>query len=139
MDFILMYRHNKDGRYFEVGPGYSIIRKASGTNTLPTFETSDGVILDNLVPGYPTMNLGFGGYFIGTENFGITFGARFSYGLTDLISEEGQANHQYPANVSYATYTPSHPFSAQLVMEANLDFAYMVKAKCSNKRKILLF
>lgn len=139
LDFILMYRHNKDGRYLEVGPGYSIIKSASGSNSNDAYALADGDIRENLIDGYTTIVFGFGGYFVGTENFGITMGARFSYGLSDLISAEGQARHQYPANENYPNYSESHPFTAQLVMEANLDFAYMVKAKCSNKRKILLF
>lgn len=142
LDFILMYRHNKDGRYFEVGPGYSTIRSASGTNERPEFATLDGEISENLIKGYSILALGFGGYFVGTENFGITMGARFTYGLSDLISEKGKQNNypaHYPGTTRYTTYTQSHPFTAMLVMEANLDFAYMVKAKCSNKRKILLF
>jgi hypothetical protein len=136
LDLALLYRHNQDGRYMEVGPMYSIIKKASGTNEYD--ENIDGVIKDNFVPNYFSFVFGFGGYFIGTENFGITFGARFAYSLGDLISETGQINH-YPANEPYDTYAPSHAFSAMLVMEANLDFAYMAKAKCKNKRKLILF
>jgi hypothetical protein len=85
-----------------------------------------------------SMLFGFGGYFLGTDNFGITLGARFIYGFGDLISPSGQSKH-YPYFEQYATYKKTAPFSAMLVAEANLDFAYMAKAKCKNKRKLILF
>ncbi|MFZ5552168.1 MAG: hypothetical protein ACOZCO_03560 [Bacteroidota bacterium] len=136
LDFALLYRHNKDGRYFEAGPQFSLLKKASGTNSYDA--TVDGDVKENFVDNYTSFVFGFGGYFIGTENFGITFGARFAYTFTDVISAQGQINH-YPANQPYPTYAESHPFTAMLVMEFNWDFAYMAKAKCSNKRKLILF
>ena len=75
---------------------------------------------------------------MGTENFGITLGARFTYGLGDLISPEGKTRH-FPYYENYPTYAKTAPFTAMLVMEMNLDFAYLAKAKCKNKRKLILF
>ena len=136
LELMLMYRHNKDGRYMEIGPSYSLMKKASGTNN---FEgANDGVIRENLIDGFTSVVFGFGTYFMGTENFGITLGARFSYTFDDIISETGKTNH-YPANRPYTSYKASHPFYALLIAEANLDFAYMAKAKCKNKRKLILF
>jgi hypothetical protein len=136
LDFFLLYRHNKDGRYLEVGPAFSLVQSASGSNSWDS--SLDGEIADNLITSYPSFVFGFGSYFIGTENFGITLGARFNYGLSDLISDKGQVFH-YPANTPYPTYTASHPLYAQLVVEANYDFAYLAKAKCSNKKKVIFF
>lgn len=136
LEMALLYRNNKDGRYLEFGPSYSLVRNATGTNTLESH--NDGVIRDNLINGYTSLIFGFGTYFLGTENFGITLGARFSYTFNDLISEKGKVNH-YPANNPYPAYKASHPFYALLIAEANLDFAYMAKAKCKNKRKLILF
>lgn len=136
LDFALLYRHNKDGRYFETGPQFSLLKKATGTNS---FDASvDGIVKENFVDNYFSFVFGFGGYFIGTENFGITFGARFNYTITDVISAQGQINN-YPANEPYPVYAQSHPFTAMIVMEFNYDFAYLAKAKCSNKRKLILF
>ena len=74
---------------------------------------------------------------MGTDNFGITMGFRFNYDFSDAFTED---NMNFPAMKNYSTaYTQSHPITAMLVMEANLDFAYMAKAKCKNKRKLILF
>lgn len=135
----LLYRHNKDGRHFEVGPVYNIVQKAAlkDDNPLNSSQVSSDV-KSNLVSGYMSMLFGFGGYFLGTENFGITLGARFIYGFGDLISEKGKSTH-FPYEQSYPNYKNTAPFSAMLVAEANLDFAFWAKAKCKNKRKLILF
>lgn len=137
VDFILMYRHNNDGRYMEIGPAYSLVKKASGTNTYET--NADGTIKDNLISSYTSMVLGFGSYFMGTENFGITLGARFSYTFNDLISPKGQTLGYPSTGTTYPSYSPSHPFTAMLIAEANLDFAYVVRAKCKSKTKLIIF
>jgi hypothetical protein len=139
LSFGLLYRHNKDGRHFEIGPVYNIVKKASVSNDNAENTLNDGTdIKSNLSPNFMSMLFGFGGYFMGTENFGITFGARFTYGLGDLISAEGKNRH-FPYYTDYGSYKKTTPFTAMLVAEANLDFAYMAKAKCKNKRKLILF
>ncbi len=139
VSFAVLYRHNKDGRHFEVGPVFNTVKKASGTNTDAGNAANDGEdIKANLNPNFMSLLFGFGGYFMGTENFGVTLGARFTYGLGDLISAEGQTRH-YPYYADYNPYKATNPFSAMLVCEFNYDFAYMAKAKCKNKRKLILF
>lgn len=139
LSIALCYRHNKDGRHVEIGPVYNIVRKASGTNTHPDALNQDGTdIKENLNPNFMSILFGFGGYFLGTENLGLTLGARFTYGLGDLISSEGRSRH-YPYYSDYNPLSKTTPFTAMLVAELNLDFAYMAKAKCKNKRKLILF
>jgi hypothetical protein len=136
LDFLLMYRHNKDGRYFEIGPKYSMVKSATGSNEY--IGHNDGVIKDNIVDSYVSAVLGFGSYLIGTDNFGITFGARFSYTFTDLISPVGKEIN-YPSGTSYDSYKPSHPFTAMIVMEFNYDLGYIAKANCGERRKVIFF
>lgn len=153
IDFLLMYRHNNDGRYVEIGPQFSLVQNVSATDNYPggTFTTID--LKSQLAPSLVSAVFGFGSYLIGTENFGMTTGIRLMYSFSDLMSEDGK-NNSFPTNASvypttgtstalenrtYATYTATHVMSAMFVMEFNLDFAYMAKAKCSNKRKLMLF
>lgn len=154
LDFLLMYRHNNDGRYVEIGPQFSLIKSVSGTDDYPgnTFSSID--LKEQMAPNFTSVVFGFGSYLIGTENFGITTGIRIGYSLTDLVGENGK-DHTYPANASaypqapvngtglvdrtYESYTPTKLMTAMFVMEMNLDFAYMARAKCSNKRKLVLF
>ena len=136
MDMLFMYRFNKDGRYLEVGPQYSLIQKAYETNTFTNEINADKT--DYLNPNYMAFSLGFGNYFLGTENFGITLGARFSYGLGDIISEAGK-NVNYPATTrNYSSYAESMPLTAQIIMEFNFDFAYIAKASCG-RTKLMTF
>jgi len=74
---------------------------------------------------------------MGTENFGITAGARLGFGFSDLISSEGQTVNM-PTLKAYDTYKGTFPVTLQLVFEANLDFAYLAKAQCG-RRKLLAF
>jgi hypothetical protein len=155
LDFLLMYRHNNDGRYVEIGPQFSLVKSISATDNYPgsTFLSTD--FASQFTPNFTSVVFGFGSYLIGTENFGLTTGVRLGYSFSDLVAESGQP-HSFPANSSsypespsgnggslvdrtYGSYTPTRLLTAMFVMEMNLDFAYMAKAKCSNKRKLVLF
>jgi hypothetical protein len=139
VDLIPMYRFNREGRYLEIGPQFSLIgaNSVSGSSDYPYYfapvdlssyfnRTQIGAVF------------GAGNYFVGTDNFGITFGVRFKYMFTDLFTEAGK-NANYPSETVYDTYKASHAFSAMLVMEANYDLGYLAKAKCGQRKKILFF
>ncbi len=134
INLLLMYRHNKDGRYFEIGPQLSLLQQYNRTDNGPEAPDFESAYFNSQLKG---MTLGFGSYMVGTENFGITAGARFSYMFDDLISIAGQ-NENLPTLTSYSTYKSSNPIVVQLVFEANFDFAYLAKAQCG-RRKLLLF
>ena len=128
-----MYRHNKDGRYVEIGPRMSLISNSNRTDDFYTEEFNQNYFNNNIFG----ITFGFGGYMMGTENFGITAGARLGFGLSDLISNEGKIANM-PALKSYDAYKPTFPVTLELVFEANLDFAYLAKAQCG-RRKLLAF
>jgi hypothetical protein len=137
IDLIPMYRLNTEGRYFEVGPQFSIMQKSGGSSTWPG--STDPSDISNYFNKFQAgAVLGFGSYMLGTDNFGITLGARFRYMFTDLISDAGQVRG-YPSETSYSTYAPSRAFSAMLVMEMNYDLGYLASAKCAKRTKLILF
>lgn len=134
MSYLLMYRFNKEGRYSEIGSSIETILNCStedDNNLAPSISNND------LTRSFPCLVAGFGAYFMGTDNFGITTGLRISYGFSDIISNSGK-NLLLPNFKNYTTYTPSHPLSIQFIIEANFDFAYVAKAQCS-RRKLILF
>lgn len=148
-DFMLQYRNNNEGKYFEIGPIISNIRSVSRSDsyfqngTDPNFSMAD---INKLQYG---LTFGFGAYFMGTDNFGITGGLRISYLFSDLINQSSAPSQGYPFGEHYITYSGlngtqapttsvTHPLLIQLVFEANLDFAYMAKANCG-RRKLLMF
>jgi hypothetical protein len=151
IDFLLMYRHNNDGRYVEIGPQLSLVKNVKATDNFSGSNFSGIDLKSQLSPNFTSIVLGFGSYLIGTENFGMTTGIRLSYSFSDLVRDNGQSSN-FPTNNSvfstssltlvdrtYTSYAPTHILTAMFVMELNFDFAYMAKAKCSNKRKLVLF
>lgn len=137
IDIIPMYRLNTEGRYFEVGPQFSIMQRAGGSNAW-TGSNEPADISDYFNKFQAGAVIGFGSYMMGTDNFGVTLGARFRYMFTDLISDRGQVRG-YPSESVYTSYAPSHAFSAVLVMEMNYDLGYLAKAKCGKRAKLLMF
>jgi len=136
LDFILMYRSNKDGRYFEIGPKYSLISNAIDRNDI---DLNGSTPIDNfIVPNTWGVVVGFGNYFFGTDNFGITFGARIGYDFTDIVSLDGQ-RAGYPPGRDYTNYATSTPLSLMLVTEFNFDFGYIAKANCGERKKLIIF
>lgn len=148
-DFLLMYRNNNDGKYFEIGPMMSSIRSVGRNDSFYIGGTDTGFDMDDVNKLQYGISLGFGAYFMGTDNFGITGGLRISYLMSDLINNSNATGEGYPFGQHYITYSSlsgsqapsssaSHPLLIQLVFEANLDFAYMAKANCG-RRKLLMF
>lgn len=136
VDFLVLYRlHGKQGNYFEIGPQISMITHIEGSSTYP--EPNDGNVPDNITENYAAIALGFGQYIIGNERLSVTAGARFTYGISDLISAEGKAIN-YPACKQYDNYYPSHPFGALVMLELNYDLGYLSNA-CSKRVKLILF
>lgn len=134
-DYMVLYRHNKDGRYMEIGPSIQSIRKVNFNDEFPSPNTFD---LEDVNKLQTNLILGFGAYFIGTENFGVTTGFRISYTLSDLISQKGQEQF-FPTQKNYQEYHASHPLFICFLIEANFDFAYFAKAKCTSRTKLILF
>jgi hypothetical protein len=148
-DFFLMYRNNNDGKYFEVGPVMSSIRSIERKDSFFSGGTDDSFGMDDINKPIYGISLGFGAYFMGTDNFGITGGLRMTYMVSDLINNSNAPTQGYPfgqhyvassalTNATAPTSSASHPLLIQLVFEANLDFAYLAKANCG-RRKLLMF
>jgi hypothetical protein len=140
LDYLLMYRKNNEGSYFEIGPQISVLKNITASNSDPDIGNQD--VSSYLNDKYTSAVVGFGSYFFGTDNVGVTFGFRFKYALDDLISNEGQASsvHYVPGPaVEYSSYRATHPFVAELVCEINWDLGYMAKAKCGQRRKLMMF
>lgn len=142
LNFLLMYRKMKASSYVEIGPQYSTVMKARGSSSTGSLQvgsfSGDSDISPYLAKSYYSMVLGFGGFVMGTENFGITLGIRLAYTLNDIISAQGQQVN-FPSVTNYPSYKPSNPVTAMMVMELNYDLGYLASAKCGKKTKFLMF
>lgn len=137
LNFLVMYRKTLNASYFEIGPQYSMITKTRGSDNFTQTKNVD--ISENLVKSYYSAVMGFGGYLMGTENFRVTIGLRFSYALNDIISEKGKQT-DFPSIAKYESYQPSNPLTAMVVIELDLDVGYFTKTKCKKKKtSFLLF
>ena len=123
--------------YFEIGPQYSMITKTRGSDNFTQTKNAD--ISENLVKSYVSAAIGFGGYIMGTENFGVTLGCRISYSLNDIISSTGQQNN-FPSNKKYDTYKSSNPLTAMMMLGFDYDVGYFTKTRCKKRKtRFMLF
>lgn len=138
IDLLLMYRMNNEGRYFEIGPKLSLNRGGKNTNDDPSDPYSD---VSSLLNGNSYgAAIGFGNYFFGTENFGITLGLRIAYDFTDLFNLEGTgSDYPGPIDSPYPSYAAGNPLTIQAIMEFNFDFGYLATASCGKRTKLIMF
>jgi len=141
IDIPFLIRHNKsNGSYFEIGPQYTIVKKVS--ETIPDLSVADASPYFD--KNYFAGVVGFGGYLIGWENFGISTGFRISYTLADIVSSDNKAPAgtytyraaNYPPDKSYK---PSNPLTFVFVLELNYDLGYLAKSPCGGRRKFMFF
>lgn len=136
LDFLLMYRYNKKGTYFEFGPQLSQVSKVKYTDEGGDFISPDtpGQMINKSLY---SLALGFGGYIFGTDNFGVTAGFRINYSLNDIATESARGKNfpmLYPADPD-----PTRNLGIMFILEANYDFGYLVSPSCGNRSKLFVF
>lgn len=135
-DLLLMYRSNRKGTYFEVGPQWSTITKVDFSDnniSFPSTSTPDDIINKSMF----SIALGFGGYVFGTDNFGITTGIRLNYTLNDIASDEGRELN-FPF-LDSAESDATRNLGVMFVVEMNYDFGYLVSSSCGQRTKLFVF
>lgn len=137
LDLLLMYRGNRNGTYFEIGPQWSKYSSVKITDT-------GGDFVSPLTPEQLVQKsafgiaMGFGGYVFGTDNFGVTTGLRFNYMLNDLASEDGR-NANFPILVPTGKTNVTNNLGVMFVIEMNYDFGYLVSPTCGQRGKLFVF
>jgi hypothetical protein len=132
IDLYLLYRMQKAGVYFEIGPAYSMINKVTQDDQAnPLLKDVSDFYNDDLISGV----IGFGGYIYNNERFTLMMGLRASYALTDFVNETGKdANFPNPNRLApYETYKSTNPIAVQVLLEANFGIGYFAKTCCSNR------
>lgn len=137
IDIPFFIRHNKsNGSYFEIGPQYTIVKKVNETIPDLSFADASPYFDENYFSGV----IGFGGYLIGWENFGISTGFRIVYSLEDIIGGKTVPEGFYTyRSVTYPTDKDTNPLSFVFVLELNYDLGYMAKSPCGGRRKFMFF
>ncbi len=131
-DLALLYRHQSNGSYIELGPMYSIVNKVTND------DNNDGNVKEvtqfynkNYISGV----FGVGGYILGVDNFTLMLGLRLGYAFTDFVNDDGKAlNYPTPKQVAQtARDAKTNPAFVQLVLEGNFALGYYGKSSCSKR------
>jgi hypothetical protein len=137
LDLYVLYRNEKNLSYFEIGPKYSFLRDASWRRIADGASSDPTDVTDQYKGGLAGV-LGFGVNLVGTDGrFSGKLGLRFEYGITDIVSEEGQlANAPVLVDGLYTDgYKGSHPIFAGVVFELNWGIGYYGVTKCGGRTK----
>jgi len=137
IDIPFLIRHNKsNGSYFEIGPQYTIVKKVSETRLNSSATDASAYFDKNYFAGV----VGFGGYLMGWDNFGISTGFRITYSFADIIGGETVPEGFYTHRaVTYSTDKDTNPLSFVFVVEFNYDLGYLAKSPCGGRRKFMFF
>lgn len=137
LDMLLMYRANRNGTYFEIGPQWSTYSKVgfsdNGSTVFSEKEVAEMITKSNF-----GMAVGFGGYIFGTDNFGVATGVRFNYMFDDLATENG-ATANFPILRQTGKTNATHNIGAMFIIEINYDFGYLVSSRCGQRTKLFVF
>ena len=83
---------------------------------------------------------GFGGHMIGNEVISLMAGLRFSYTVSNLISDTWNgSNFPFSNYADITSNNASNPFRAQFVFELNYSLGYFVTASCGRRTAFLTF
>ncbi|KAF0202664.1 MAG: hypothetical protein FD170_1838 [Bacteroidetes bacterium] len=136
LDMLLMYRANRNGTYFEVGPQwskYSEVKYAdNGGDFISPLEPSQLISKSNF-----GLAMGFGGYIFGTDNFGVSTGVRFNYMFNDIASAEGR-DANFPIFIPNEKTNPTNNLGVIFMIEINYDFGYLVSPTCGTRGKLFV-
>ncbi len=132
-DALLLFRHINNRVYVELGPKYSFVKSVNQTDNGIDLGDVSRYYNDNYISGV----LGFGGYITGTETFSLGLGLRFHYGLTDLVSGDGQkAGFPNPIKLlDYESTAVSRPALAEFMIEFNFGIGHWAQSACSDRMR----
>lgn len=137
LDIYTLFRHAKNLGYFEIGPKISLVQEVSD-NVQGNETDRTSFYNKNFFSGV----IGFGANLIGNDGaFSGILGLRFEYGLTDFISDAGQAGHAPMLNPAVYSngYKSTAPAFAGVVFEINWGIGYFAKAQCGARSKFIKF
>lgn len=138
LDMLLMYRANKNGTYFEIGPQWSTYSTVKFSDNYEGFPYTESNVQDMITKSNFGMAIGFGGYIFGTDNFGVTTGFRFNYMFNDMATADGKTAN-FPILKQTGESNPTHNIGALFVIEMNYDFGYLVSSRCGQRTKLFVF
>lgn len=133
IDLYGLYRYNRNLNYVELGVKYSLYQRF-----FQTVDGSSSMLVDELYsPNMLSPVLGFGYYMFNADAFTANLGFRISYGINDLLSDQGQATAAYYSPVEYTAYSSTHPAFVELVLELNFGLGQYAKSVCGKRASFM--
>ena len=132
VDLFGMYRYNRNLNYVELGVKYSIYQRILETRNGATID-ADELYVDNMLSPV----LGFGYYVLNAEAFTANLGFRLSYGINDILSEQGVQTAAFTSPIEYDNYSTTNPAFIELVLELNFGLGQYAKSVCGKRASFM--
>ncbi|MCG8331626.1 MAG: hypothetical protein MI974_28310 [Chitinophagales bacterium] len=125
-DIYLMYRWYRDnGAFLEAGGKSTIINEAQ-----QSLGTEWAKVNDKYTDRYYSAAFGVGGFVTSNKVLTVKTGIRAEYALTDLISDEGQAEGYPTFYTTYDTYEETRPFRVGFYLEVTFGVGGIAQSQC---------
>lgn len=124
---------------------WSFVELGIKTSMLKAAIDSEGDVSNFFNNSNFSVIFGFGQTLFASNGLYVSMGPRFTYGFSDLISENGKAaNFPFPAGkFSSASagqeYKPTNSISASMQLNIDFDLGQLAKASCGRGSKFVLF
>ncbi len=133
VDFYGMYRYNRNLNYVELGVKYSLYQRFLQTIDGGTANLADDLYVDNMLSPV----LGFGYYMFNADSFTANLGFRLSYGINDILSEQGAQTAAFTSPIEYDTYATTNPAFFEVVLELNFGLGQYAKSVCGKRASFM--
>lgn len=128
-DVYLLYRWYRDnGAFLELGPKVTYIREAQ-----QSYGTDWAKVTDKYADKYYSAAFGVGGFVSTSEVLTVKTGLRAEYALTDLISEQGQAEGYPSPYANFGTYAETRPFRVGFYIEVAFGVGGIAQSMCGSR------
>ncbi len=128
-DLYFLYRWYRDnGAFLELGPKVTYIREAQ-----QSYGTDWAKVTDKYADKYYSAAFGVGGFVSTSQVLTVKTGLRAEYALTDLISEQGQAEGYPSPYANFETYAETRPFRLGLYLEVTFGVGGIAQSMCGSR------
>lgn len=133
VDLYGLYRYNRNLNYVELGVKYSIYQRFLTSVNGGVSTPSDELFVDNMLSPV----LGFGYYMFNQDAFTANLGIRLSYGINDMLSDQGIQTSSFTSPIEYPNYAATHPAFLELVLELNFGLGQYAKSVCGKRASFM--
>lgn len=141
---VLLHFDFENFKYLEFGVRFGILNSAKYNATFDDFPAGNETNKDvkkNYESNTTGIVFGWGGGIWGNGGLLISGGIRLTYGLSDIVSDEGGKGDDYYTLKDFKkeSYTKTSTATIGFHLNADFDLGWMVKSSCGRTHKFVLF